>query len=507
MSFILVPHGVTSTTATIWVGAIDENARTKSVKLEYVGDGEEGVVELNVSAWETWRAYQPTDRGSYLPWDWVLATGRPRVKALHYQRVELRSLKPRTSHSLVLRVDGQTTVGLEKHLREGQVTTLPEMLPTKEEPFTLLLGSCFYGPEDSDGMVGTTYHYLPEKQRPDIKILCGDQVYLDNPWRETTLNWYQAFQVPGLFRAMLFKKYEDNWKQVRGEDAGFRHLLKDGANYFCSDDHEFWNNAPNFGGVGLINTLTVRQRGWWFMEAADLLKAFQSQSPLVRFEVYPLSFCIADTRVNRDPKGYQFMNEEDLEVVKDWIANLEGPGVLVIGQPLLTEKTDKWSYVRNPSFQNIKSLAMSYFDKELPDYEVQYRELKECILKSPHSIVLLTGDVHFGRVASLDIDPGRGTKLVEVISSPMQSLLDQKGDYMFGEYQDAPPLRQEQEVESLRPFPEKGQKNHFVTIQFSSGEGSKNTKEINMRVKYWPILRPGDGAPPLACEVFETTLS
>src|SRR5215217_3887038 len=54
---------------------------------------------------------------------------------------------------------------------------------------------------------------------------------------------------------MLFDKYVANWTQVGGEDAGFRRLLADGANYFCSDDHEFWNNAPNFGGVGLLNTL------------------------------------------------------------------------------------------------------------------------------------------------------------------------------------------------------------------------------------------------------------
>ncbi len=74
-------------------------------------------------------------------------------------------------------------------------------------------------------MVGTTYHYIPERERPDVKVLCGDQVYLVNPWRETTLDWYRALGAPGLFRGMLLKKYEDNWKKVRDEDAGFRQLL------------------------------------------------------------------------------------------------------------------------------------------------------------------------------------------------------------------------------------------------------------------------------------------
>jgi hypothetical protein len=488
MSFLLVPQQVTDTTAEIWVGATDENVNAKFVKLEFNGDDGNGAIELNASEWQEWRSYRPEDRYSYLPWEWVLGS-RPRIRTLHYQRVPIKSLKPRTSYSLRLRVAGQTVAGLEKHLREGRVTTLPAALPTKEEkPFTILLGSCFYGPEDPDGMVGTTYHYIPERERPDVKVLCGDQVYLDNPWRETTLDWYRALGAPGLFRAMLFKKYEDTWKQVRGEDAGFRQLLKDGANYFCSDDHEFWNNAPSFGGVGLVNTLTPRQRKWWFEQATELFRAFQSPSSLVQFEVGPLSVCIADTRINRDATSWtlstdrkRFMRDGYLEAVGRWIRELKGPGVLVVGQLVLARKTGRLS-----------------FDRGLPDYEQQYEKLIEYIRSSPHSIVVLTGDVHFGRLAHGELRPGSENKFVEVVSSPMQAVLDGKGESLFGTYKEAP-TEHFSKLESRRVT---NKQNHFATLEFSLEEGNG----VNMKAKYWPILRPDEEVPPRPQEVCETSL-
>lgn len=263
MSFLVVPHGVTDTTATVWVGVVDEpRVRERSVVLEYGGDA----FELNYAAWSTWESYSPVDPASYPPLDRLLhrllPQSDPVMRTLYYQHVTLEKLAPRTSYPLKLRVDGRHAAGPERNLRDGSVTTLPAALPVEEErPFTLLLGSCFYGPEDRDGAVGKAYHHIPEAGRPDVKVLCGDQVYLDNPWKETTFKWYLGNRKPGVFRAMLFDKYMANW----GQDAGFRRLLADGANYFCSDDHEFWNNAPNFGGVGFLNTITSKQRAWWLV--------------------------------------------------------------------------------------------------------------------------------------------------------------------------------------------------------------------------------------------------
>ncbi|CAA9456556.1 MAG: hypothetical protein AVDCRST_MAG58-1452 [uncultured Rubrobacteraceae bacterium] len=420
----------------------------------------------------------------------------PLRRTLDYQRVEIKSLRSRTSYALKLRVDDQRVIGAERHLREGRVTTLPAELPTAaDKPLTLLVGSCFYGPEDPGGMVGGAYRYMPEDQRPDVKILCGDQVYLDNPWRETTLKWYRANQKPGLFRAMLFEKYVANWTQVGGEDAGFQQLLAEGANYFCSDDHEFWNNAPNFGGVGLLNSLTSGQRKWWFEEASRLFRAFQSPSPLLRFEVPPLSVCIADTRINRDTKGLRFMRDEDLESLGRWIEGLEGPGILVVGQPVLVEGD---GVAKSLLKKGLKNALLSYIDRDLPHY-AQYKDLVGHIKSSDHSVVILTGDVHFGRVACGELKPGSETTFVEIISSPRHAVLGDKDEPLFGSYKNAPtnhfPITEDQEV--LR------RRNHFITVGFLLGKDGR----VNMEVRAWPIPRPGEADWPGCDVVFEKVLS
>ena len=506
MSFVLVPHQVSDTTATIWVGALDEEGvRQRSVRLEFEGGGEGREIELDASGWETWESFQPEDPKSYPLVDRLLHLASvlkspPVRRTLDYQRVEIKPLSPRTSYALKLRVDDQTVIGAERHLREGRVTTLPAALPEKgEKPFTLLLGSCFYGPEDPGGLVGGTYRYMPEDQRPDVKVLCGDQVYLDNPWRETTLKWYRANQKPGLFRAMLFEKYVANWAQVGGEDAGFRRLLADGANYFCSDDHEFWNNAPNFGGVGLLNSLTSGQRKWWFEEATRLFRAFQSPSPLLRFEVPPLSVCVADTRINRDTKGVRFMRDEDLKSLGRWIEGLEGPGVLVVGQPMLVEGNGTFgSLLKKGLKKGLTKAILSYVDRDLSHYP-QYEDLVGYIKSSKHSVVVLTGDVHFGRVACGELKPGSESSFVEVISSPMHAVLSDKDEPLFGSYKKAPTdhfqITEDREIMHKR--------NHFATVGFSSRDDSR----VNMEVRAWPIPRPGEGVSPASDVVFTKTLS
>ncbi len=534
MTFLLVPHTVTATTATIWIGAIEENVRTRSVSLEYSGDGRSGVVELEPSGWHRWKSYNPLDPPSWNPRSWLSRRHEPDIKTLHYQRLTIglereNELTPGMSYSLNLHVDDEKA-DLKDPLRMGQVTTLPKALPSEENPFTVLLGSCFYAPEDKDGIAGKTYHCIPVDQKPDIKVLCGDQVYLDNPWEETTAKWKESYSKAGLFRATLFEKYLKNWCQVVGKDAGFRQLLKDGANYFCSDDHEFWNNAPNFGVVAARYTIRRSQRDWWFREATALFRAFQSPSPLVQFEVPPLSFCVADTRINRDVKGTQFMDEEDLELMKQWVKDLRGPGVLVVGQPVLAKTNSirllrdegvlggAKSFLKNGLRRSIKGLpgdiVSFYFDKDLPDYPDQYRELIDCIKRSEHSIVVLTGDVHYGRISHGELKPGSDNKFVEVIASPMKLVLGPKWKWSklwyenvaeFGTYVAAPT----DVIPNLVSEEVAHKQNHFMTIEFSADKGAK----VNMKVKAWPILDPkgwppsSEGKPsPTSEEVCSTTL-
>lgn len=489
MTFMVIPHEIGATTATLWVGAICEgDVRNRPVGLD-LGD-ESDPMELVGSNWEEWQTFEDSDPESYADADRLLHAAvtqdEPIKERLYYQRVELADLASGTDYDVIVIVDGRTATGTEGRLRSCSFRTLPGELPEAGSTFNIMLGSCFYGPHDLKGMVGKTFAALPEGHRPHVKFLCGDQVYLDNPWYETTFKWYRGNKKPGVFRKMLLDKYLATWTQSPDEDRGFNRLLGAGANYFCSDDHEFWNNAPNFGGVGLANTFTAGQRGWWFYEGRRLFRIFQSPSSLQGFEVGSLSIKIADTRIDRDANGGSFMRYEDLEEVSDWLAALAGPGVLVLGQPLLEADAS----------ETILDRILSRFSKDLVDYG-QYATLKESIRSCPHSLVVLTGDVHFGRVANTIPDSNGVTKLVEVVSSPMCHVTGATNSGY------KPALRLEDEVMvSANPFGRE-HRDHFATVRFSQEDG----EVMNMSVSYWPIAGSEEEITTKPATTFEFKLA
>jgi len=319
----------------------------------------------------------------------------------------------------------------------------------------VLLGSCYFGREDKAGAVGQTYTQLPPDARPDMKFLCGDQVYLDNPAQD----FLNPFHGKSWLEARSFKTYVDTWTQSTSA-GGFGRMLKHNANFFSSDDHEYWNNAPDVGlNVPFFTATPGKRRDWWEM-ARQLFQIFQSVPGLpVKFKVEPLSFCIAETRFNRGSSGGDFRLPAAFDDLGNWAANLDGPGVLVIGQPF---------------FENTGSIK----DYGLPDFKKQYERLKQYLRRSSHTIVILTGDVHYGRLAVANLRPELGTKLYEVISSPMQ-LVPLGG----GDYQAAP-----QVFGSVTSQPEFSLKrNHFLTLEFTAASAQR----ASMRVRFWPIIKNG----------------
>ena len=153
----------------------------------------------------------------------------------------------------------------------------------------------------SGGRVGKTYAALPNAARPDVKLLAGDQVYLDDPWYKFFLSFSRA-----QLHASFMDAYLGTWAQGRrsGEGHGFAHLLASGANYFSSDDHEFWNNAPNFVAFAR-NTWSQSGRDEWWWAADGLYRTFQTPRSVARFDVPPVSFLIVDTRIARDGQAPQ----------------------------------------------------------------------------------------------------------------------------------------------------------------------------------------------------------
>src|SRR6185295_1669857 len=117
----------------------------------------------------------------------------------------------------------------------GSVTTLPRVLPTLgAKPFTVLLASCFARLHDEAGDVGHTFAQLPAATAPEIKILCGDQVYLDSPASYFLLRRSEA-TLAERFR----EHYARTWTQHEASE-GFATLLRHGGTYCTADDHEFW---------------------------------------------------------------------------------------------------------------------------------------------------------------------------------------------------------------------------------------------------------------------------
>ncbi len=437
MPYVLAPAAVSSREALVWIGGINENPAGARLELAHPG----GTEPLG-GAWDRWASRN----GQY---------------SLDHRRFPLRGLAPGNAYALELRVNGQARAS-------ATVMTLPERLPTAgQRPFTVLLGSCFCVAKDGAGRVGNTFFHLPAGARPDVKILCGDQVYLDSPWT----HYLFATHSPEELEAEFFENYFRTWTQ-RGPASGFQLLLESGANYFASDDHEFWNNAPNKGAYVADTWLPGGSRRWLEV-AGGLFRRFQTDATIARFEVSPLSFCIADTRVNRSTDRTQFMTPAELGQVEQWLASLPGPGVLVLGQPVLTGKTGIRGHLG---------------DWGLADFD-QYTPLVRALHAARHSIVVLTGDVHFGRVASCRLP--LGCDLIEVVSSPM-ALVDSKAK---GKWGPAPALFPVFDIPGVRKVPVRTEdfsstQDHFLTLEFSAVGG-----RVRMVVKAWSILGRVDPSP------------
>lgn len=351
-------------------------------------------------------------------------------------RWELTGLAPGTEY---------TVRYVERGTDAAVFRTLPDDL---SRPFTILLGSCYA--EDSDlpdplvskvvrasgerrllgplvafvqearhlvggavtflrngpvtdrprGHVSRRYQRLWETpDRPDVKILVGDQVYLDAPWY-----WFLGVPLPGSPVARhISATYSRTWEKLAW-------MLSHGGTVCVSDDHEFWNDFPYR--PPLVTVFTKfwlrRFRGRWEEHARRFLEAVQLPRPLSRLAVgAELDVLVADTRINRSADG--FMAEADFTALLGWIGGLRGPGVLAIGQPLL-----------GPARSVKKRLIVT--DHNLPAFRDQYVRLCDALAAAPHDVLVLAGDVHYGRVTELAVpraDRARPGRIVEVISSPM----------------------------------------------------------------------------------------
>ena len=98
----------------------------------------------------------------------------------------------------------------------------------------------------------------------------------------------------------------------------------------------------------------------------------------------------------------RFMTAADMAEIRTWAHGLTSLGCLVLGQVLFTAAG--------------RDDQLRHMDLGLPDFR-QYTELLDALRRATHAVVILTGDVHFGRVAVCQFLNGQ--EIVEVIASPL----------------------------------------------------------------------------------------
>ena len=450
MSLLLVPHEVGLDQVQLWVGALDEPVvDPAALSVAVVAAG----------------APAPTIVGG---WDGVVTAG---ARSIKFARLTIGGLLPRGRYRFELRLDGQV-------VSDALATTLPERLPSLDErPFTIMLGSCFARAADGAGNAGRAYSLLPADAQPDLKILCGDQVYLDQPTAEFLAHTHTA---DGLLERHL-TNYANSW----GQTGGFRELLRAGGTYFSSDDHDFWNNAPN-ATIIARDTWSEDGRNHWRDAARTLYDAFQRpiDGKASSFRVGDLSVFVADTRLDRTTGTDAFATDAALTAIETWIRDLEGPGCLVVGQLMFSGRAG-WKG--------------RWMDWGLADYD-SYGRLVAALMSAEHSVVILTGDVHFGRVSVCERAPGRD--IVEVVASPLALV----APVPKNTWKPAPSSFPDWAIPGVTRRPVRTAEafqlnvNQFSTIAFSRSGGF-----VRMLVRAWPVETAG--RVPVPSHEFEYWIS
>jgi hypothetical protein len=255
--------------------------------------------------------------------------------------------------------------------------------------------------------------------RADLKLLLGDQVYIDAPFRAFVLRRLKESWI----ERHISRVYHRSWDRLSG-------FLTDGANLCTSDDHEYWNDFPNRPGLPWPRLRPAQPESTMRRHAQDYRAGMQLAEPRWPFHIGDqasprISFLSVDTRVNRTPiyaladgTSPQFMDQGDLDEVCSWITNLRTPGVLALGQPLLT-----------PPLKLTMGRVVA--DVNLPAYGKQYAQLCRALTAARADIMVLAGDVHFGRVAQVQLvgDGRAGARIVEVVSSPLAQLHGAKASF------------------------------------------------------------------------------
>jgi hypothetical protein len=427
--FLMVPKDVSARSVRVWIGKLDDGAPSR---------------DLRLSVWDP-ASRTKVDEALLRPGDWKAAVNKDGFNCW-YREITLSGLLPGKHYSLVL-VSERTGAdeayaeaatlpwGLPVHVPlerwsierdpgPRRTSHVPEAAPAatsraqadipyhpafpaaeQTRPFKLFAGSCYARQQDS-GRVAQHYLrlYGSITSRPDLKLLLGNQVYLDAPYYRGLLREMSGGYSRDRLADAFLRRYGSTWMELGS-------LLSLGANCFITGEHEYWAGYPE-------DTLSLPQlfepQRWsdWEIFSTALRDAFQSVRATYTMDLgNDLSIFVLDTRRNRtrrDAAEPRFADAADLLALRNWVLRLKGPGVIAGGQLLFDGAPGAESNLRS--------------------FPGQWSELCQLLAATPHDLVYLAGDSHFGRISQVQLPAGH--RLIEIVTSPM-SLVEDDGNYIW----------------------------------------------------------------------------
>jgi hypothetical protein len=288
------------------------------------------------------------------------------------------------------------------------------------------LFSCYFPSEEYRGRALRARSLLQRLDViPHVKIFAGDQIYGDVPSSTSTDS------IKSIYRDRHREIFQDDW--LGG-------LLSYGANLFTCDDHEYWNSYP--------------ESAWWLSRSYDrnwmetwqeaTTHLYQNQG-ILNFsagfsggaadercwcsgQLSGIPLFVTDTRTDRTSRDNarcgsgttasrpSVMSATQLNSLRSWIDDVRGIALIVLGQPL-------W-------------LLSDFYDSALcdyPDFDAVLDDLARNMRDRGVTYIILTGDIHWGRLTVMANPLRPGSKLIEFVSSPiarvgMRSILSRRFD-------------------------------------------------------------------------------
>ncbi len=274
----------------------------------------------------------------------------------------------------------------------------------------LCLFSCYFPSEEYYANARRARDILRNRQIvPHMKVFAGDQIYADVPWStENVANIY-------------WRRYREMSQKDR-----LGSLLNYGANIFTCDDHEFWNGFPES-----MFWLSRSFDNSWQSTGAEAETQFFRRQGILNFssafsggesdhrcwcagQISGIDMFVADTRTDRSSRdnirrsssnpntAASTMSPRQLNALLAWIDSVRGCGILVLGQPLWLQT------------ERLDNVLADYFE-----YDVLLERLARKMEAEDVTFVVLTGDIHWGRLTSLTNPLRPSSQLIEFVSSPI----------------------------------------------------------------------------------------